>query len=61
MKKLIKILKKITISAFVLYGYNLLMSPLGLIIPINVITLSTLTFLGFPALFSFILILIMVF
>ncbi len=61
MKKLIKILKKITISAFILYGYNLLMSPLGLIIPINVITLLTLTLLGFPALFSFILILIIAF
>ena len=61
LKKCIKIIKKIIFSAFLLYGYNLLIEPLGLIIPINVITVATISILGIPALFSFILIHVLIF
>lgn len=61
LKKIFSIVKKIIISSFVLYGYNLIAAPLGLIIPINIITVSLLTILGMPALFSLIIILLLMF
>lgn len=61
LKKLFNLLKRVVISAFVLYGYNLLVAPINLIIPINIITVSLLTIFGLPALFSLIIILIVVF
>ena len=61
LKKLFNLIKRIVISAFVLYGYNLLVTPINLIIPINIITVTLLTIFGLPALFSLIIILIVVF
>ncbi len=60
-KKLCKFLKRIIISAFILYGYNLIVTPINLTIPINFITISLLTLFGIPALFALIIILIVVF
>lgn len=60
-KKVLNILKKIVISGFLLYGYNLISAPLNIMIPINVITVLCLTVLGVPALFAFILIHIILF
>ncbi len=60
-KKSLNVLKKIVISGFLLYGYNLITAPLNIMIPINLITISSLTILGFPALFAFILIHIIIF
>lgn len=61
LKKLFQLLKKIVISGFLLYGYNILTTPLNIMVPINLITLSAMTILGFPALFAFILIHIIIF
>lgn len=55
-KKIYQVIKKILISAFLLYGYNLIASPLNIIVPINIPTVAGLSILGFPALFAFILI-----
>lgn len=60
-KTVIQILKKIVFNSFLLYGYNILVEPLGLIIPINIITIGALSIFGLPALFSFILIYVMIF
>ncbi len=60
-KKILKILKKIIFYSFLLYGYNVLIEPIGVIIPINVITVGILSILGIPALFSFILIYVIMF
>lgn len=60
-KKAVNLIKKIIFSAFFLYAYNLIAAPLNLIIPINVITVSALTILGVPALFGFIIILLITF
>lgn len=60
-KKLFSFLKKLIFSAFLLYGYNLIMAPLSLMVPINLITVFTLTLLGLPALFGFIVILLVLF
>ena len=61
LKKIYNILKKVVISAFALYGYNLIAAPIGLIIPINIITISILTILGLPSLLFLIIILVMIF
>ncbi|NLL44332.1 MAG: hypothetical protein GX247_01520 [Mollicutes bacterium] len=61
LKKIFYFIKKMIFSAFLLYGYNLIASPLGLIIPINIVTVLLLTILGIPALFSLIVILLLVF
>lgn len=60
-KKFIKLLKKVVFSSFLLYGYNLLIEPIGIIIPINIITVGMLSLLGLPALFAFILIHVIMF
>ena len=56
MKKIIKLIKGILFSIFLLYGYNLLATSLNLIVPINVVTVGSITILGMPALFAFIFI-----
>lgn len=61
LKKIFNLLKKIVVSAFALYGFNLLVSPLNLIIPINLITVGSLSLLGLPAIFCFIIIYLVAF
>ena len=51
LKIIFKIIKRIIISSFLLYAYNLIVQPVGLIIPINVITVGVIAILGVPALF----------
>lgn len=60
-KKLINVVKKIVFSSFLLYGYNLLVEPLGIMVPINFITVGCISLFGIPALFSFILINVLIF
>ncbi|MEG0825875.1 MAG: pro-sigmaK processing inhibitor BofA family protein [Bacilli bacterium] len=61
MKKIFKILKKIVVSSFILYSYNLIAAPLNLIIPINLITILLLAIVGLPALFALIAILLIIY
>ena len=61
LKTILKILKRIIISCFLLYGYNLIVQPIGLNIPINIITVSTLTCLGIPALMALIAIIVLIY
>ena len=60
-KKLFNLLKKIVFSVFLIYGFNLIASPLNLIIPINIITVGLITVLGLPALLSLIAVYFIVF
>ena len=55
-KKIFEVIKKIIFSSFLLYGYNLIAVSFEIIIPINIITIAILTILGYPSLFSLILI-----
>lgn len=55
MKKLGFVLKKIIISYFVLYGYNLIATNFNMIIPINAITVGLVAFLGVPSLIALLL------
>jgi len=61
MKKIFKLLKKVVFSALLLYGYNVIASPLNVIVPINFINIGAMTILGIPALFALIFINIIVF
>lgn len=60
MKKIFGFIKKIVLSAFVLYGYNLIAVNFNMIIPINIFSLSFVTFLGAPALVVMVLFKILV-
>ncbi len=60
MKKIIEFLKTIVLSAFVLYGYNLIATHFNMVIPINIMTILIITFLGAPALFALVLFKILV-
>ncbi len=52
---LLFLVKRIILSAFVLYGYNLIAVNFNMTVPINIYTLSFVTFLGSPALIALIL------
>lgn len=60
-KKVFKAIKRIIVSVFLLYGYNLIAAPLGFIIPINLITVLLISILGIPALLSLVVVLVVVF
>ena len=55
MKFILFVVKKIILSAFILYGYNLIAVNFNMIIQINVYTLGFITFLGSPALIALVL------
>lgn len=52
---LIDLVKRVVLSAFILYGYNLIAVNFNMTVPINIYTLSFVTFLGSPALIALIL------
>ena len=61
MKKVWRILQKIIISIFILYGYNLIATRFNLVIPINVFTVGSVSILGFPMLFVLVLLKVLMF
>jgi len=61
MKKIVKLLKKIIFSVFLIYSYNLLAKSINMIIPINMVTVSVLTIFGMPSLFFLIAIMFICF
>lgn len=61
LKKIFSIIKKIIYSFFLIYGYNVLASPLNLIIPINIITVALVMLFGFTTLISLIIIYLLIF
>ena len=54
-KKIFYLLRRVFFSFVILYGFNTIGSNFNLVIPINIITLTSITLLGFPALLSLIL------
>ncbi len=61
MKIIIVILKRIILSVLILYSYNLIATRFNLVIPINIITVSSVGILGFPILFVFVLLKVLLF
>ena len=61
LKKIFYLLRRVFFSFIILYGFNTIGSNFNLVIPINIITLTSITLLGFPALLSLILLLVIAF
>lgn len=55
MKKLYSVVKSLIFNVFILYIYNLISVNFNLVIPINIITILVIGFLGVPGLFAMIL------
>ena len=49
-----KIVRKVVFAFVVLYGLNVIVSSMNIFIPINIFTLSIVSFLGVPGLLSLI-------
>lgn len=60
-KKLFQFFKRVVVSGFLLYGFNLIVAPLNIMIPLNFITVLALAILGLPALFCFLIILLLIY
>lgn len=60
-KKIFQILKKIVFSMFLIYGYNLIAVPLGILVPLNILTILYVSIFGVPALLSLITLIFFVF
>lgn len=60
-KKIWQLLRKLIISVFILYGYNLIAVKFNLVIPINFITIPAVAFFGFPMLFVLVLMRVLIF
>lgn len=54
-KSIFKIIKRIVVSIFVLYGYNIVTNKFNLTIPINVYTIGIMTIFGTPGFIGLIL------
>lgn len=60
MKNVIAIMRKIVLSYIILYGYNLIAVNFNMVIPINLITVTSITLLGAPTLLALILLKIII-
>ena len=56
MKKIVMVVKRLIFSIIVLYCTNLIIYSCNVIIPINYVSILTLSFLGIPGLLSLLLI-----
>lgn len=56
--KIFNLFRKIILSFIILYGFNTIGSNFNVIIPINMITISIITILGLPSLFSLVFLLV---
>ena len=61
LKKISKIIRNIIISIVLLYSLNLLLQPININIPINVINVAIVTIFGIPAIISLIIILLVIY
>ncbi len=50
MKKVIKVVKRLCIAIFILYGLNVALSSTGVIVPINVFSIGVVSLLNIPGL-----------
>ena len=52
---LLRLIKKIIVSMFVLYGFNIVSSNFNLMVPINIYSTSFVMLFGFPGLFTLVI------
>ena len=51
-KRIFKVVKKVVVAIALLYSFNLLVSSMDILIPINYIYVGTVSLLGIPGLLS---------
>ncbi len=51
--KLFFIIKRFIFSVLIIYAFNMIVFPVGIIIPMNHFTIITIMFCGFPAVIGF--------
>lgn len=61
MEKIKKHLRKLIVTFFLIYGYNNLVMPINMIIPINIYTILLVYIFGLPSLLALIVIKIIFF
>lgn len=49
---ILKIIKKLVFAILIIYGLDLLIQNLGVFVPLNLVTISVVSILGFPGLIS---------
>ena len=52
MQYFVLFVKKLVIAICMIYTFDLIVSSVGIFIPINVVTILSVTFLGLPAMFG---------
>lgn len=52
---ILRLIKRIIVSMFVLYGFNIISSNFNLMVPINIYTTSFVLLFGFPGLFALVI------
>lgn len=57
MKHLITIVKKVVVALCMLYTFNIITGAVGFFIPINIISIIFISFLGLPGIFGLIFLL----
>lgn len=55
MKFIFRIIRRVILGAFLLYGYNLIAVNFNMIIPINIFTIGFVTILGIPSILALLL------
>lgn len=61
MKYIVAVLKRLILGFVILYGYNMIAVNFNMVMPINVVTVALVSLLGFPALFSLVLLFVLVY
>ena len=61
MKKIFNLVKKLIYSFLLLYNFNMILLPININIPINIVNMLIISFLGIPSFVSLILILFIAF
>lgn len=55
LKRVINLIKKVIVAVLLIYAYNKLALPLGIIIPINVVTVLLVALCGIPSILMLVL------
>ncbi len=60
MKKVLKLLRRIIFSFLILYGFNMIGTNFNIMIPFNIITISSVTVFGFTGMLALILLFVLI-
>lgn len=61
LKNIFKVVKKVVLAIALLYSFNLLVSSMNILIPINYISIGVVSILGIPGLLSLLAVYLVIF